>query len=308
MTDQVRWEGAQRLGGLRRLAIGITVLNLLGHAFLGFEQSPRVLFAALLAAYATELLLEAVEAVVLGRRPRYRGGIAEAVDFLLSAHVSGLAVGMLLYSNARIGPVVAAAVTAIASKSLIRAHVNGRPRHVMNPSNLGIVTTVLVFPWVGIAPPYQFTENLTSAGDWIMPAITIGTGTLLNAKFTHRLPLIGAWVAGFVAQALVRALASQAFADAFVAALIPMSGVAFVLFTFFMITDPATTPTAPRSQVAFGIAVAAMYGVLVVFHVVFGLFFALAIVSGARGAAIALTSVVDGRSVALERPPVPAGS
>jgi hypothetical protein len=30
-----------RLGGLRRFAVAITVLNILGHAFFGFEQSWR---------------------------------------------------------------------------------------------------------------------------------------------------------------------------------------------------------------------------------------------------------------------------
>ena len=53
-----------------------------------------------------------------------------------------------------------------------------------------------------------------------------------------------------------------------------MTGVAFLLFTFYMVTDPATTPSTPRGQIAFGAAVAAAYGLLMAFHVVFGLFFA----------------------------------
>ena len=34
-----RWYSEKRLGGLSRFAFAITVLNILGHAFLGFEQS-----------------------------------------------------------------------------------------------------------------------------------------------------------------------------------------------------------------------------------------------------------------------------
>jgi hypothetical protein len=60
--------------------------------------------------------------------------------------------------------------------------------------------------------------------------------------------------------------------------------VAFILFTFYMVTDPATTPSAPRAQVAFGASVAAVYGLLMAAHVVFGLFFALSLVCAARGA------------------------
>jgi hypothetical protein len=51
-----------------------------------------------------------------------------------------------------------------------------------------------------------------------------------------------------------------------------------------MVTDPATTPSEPRAQVAFGASVAAVYGVLMTAHVVFGLFFSLSIVSALRGA------------------------
>ena len=37
---------------------------------------------------------------------------------------------------------------------------------------------------------------------------------------------------------------------------------AFLLFTFYMVTDPGTTPVEPRGQIAFGAVVAAAYGVL----------------------------------------------
>jgi hypothetical protein len=62
-----------------------------------------------------------------------------------------------------------------------------------------------------------------------------------------------------------------------------MTGVAFILYTFYMITDPATTPSGRRDQIAFGLSVAAVYGLLMVTHIVFGLFFALTIVCVCRG-------------------------
>ena len=68
----------------------------------------------------------------------------------------------------------------------------------------------------------------------------------------------------------------------------PMTGVAFLLYTFYMVTDPATTPAAPRYQVAFGLSVAAVYSILMAVHVVFGLFFSLSIVSAGRGIALAV--------------------
>ncbi len=273
----------RRLTALRRFAIAITILNVLGHTVLGFEQSWAHPLAALGAAYATEILLEAVESRAQRRRPRFLGAPRQVIDSMLSAHISGLAVSMLLYPNQRLMPVVFASVVAIASKAIVRAPVNGARRHVFNPSNLGITMTLLAFPFVGIAPPYQFTENLGPIGDWLLPAVIVISGSLLNAKLTRRLPLIAAWLGGFVAQAAIRAAITGA---PLAAALVPMTGVAFVLYTFYMVTDPATTPEQPRAQVAFGAGVAATYGLLMASHIVFGLFFALTIMSALRGSVL----------------------
>lgn len=282
-----------RLGGLRRFAVAITVLNVLGHAFFGFEQSLAQPVVALIGAYSTELLLELIDARFNRRMLRFMGGgPRKFIDFLLSAHITGLACAMLLYANERLGPVIFASVVAICSKCILRIPQRSGTRHFFNPSNFGITMTLLVFAWVSVAPPYQFTENMTGIGDWILPAIIVCTGTFLNARFTHRLPLIAAWIGGFVAQAALRSV----FLDApFGAALVPMTGVAFILYTFYMVTDPATTPAGRREQIAFGFSVAAVYGLLMVAHVVFGLFFALTIVCAVRGMCVFARQWVRGR-------------
>jgi len=279
----VAWENAIRLGGLRRFAIAITILNLLGHFYLGFEQSWAHPVTALATAYGVELLLEWTASRAAGNRPAYAGGLRTLVDFLLPAHITGLAVGMLLYTNQRLWPVVFATTVSIASKALLRAPTDRGSRHFFNPSNLGISVTLLCFSWVGITPPYMFTEHIDGAADWILPGIIICTGTLLNGRFTHRLPLIAAWVAAFALQAVLRHWLTDA---SLAAALSPMTGVTFILFTFYMLTEPSTTPSQPRPQMVFGAAVAACYGLLMAAHVVFGLFFALCLVSVCRGVAL----------------------
>lgn len=270
-----------RLGGLRRFAVAITVLNILGHIFFGFEQSWAHPFVALASAYSVELLLEFIDARSNHRPLRFMGGGARKfIEFLLSAHITGLACAMLLYTNERFGPVIFASVVAICSKALLRAPFGNGTRHFFNPSNFGISVTLVAFSWVSVAPPYQFTENMTGFGDWILPGVIVCTGTFLNARFTRRLPLIAAWLSGFVAQAVVRNLIFETPLDG---ALVPMTGVAFILYTFYMVTDPATTPEGRREQIFFGLSVAGVYGLLVVTHVVFGLFFSLTIVCGIRG-------------------------
>lgn len=277
------WNRSDRLGGLRRFAAAITILNILGHTFLGFEQSWAQPLVALLTAYSTEILLELIDAWAKHRTPRFLGGVRKFVDFLLSAHISALAVAMLLYANDRLWPIAFATATAICSKVIFRAPFNNGDRHFFNPSNFGITIALLLFPWVGIAPPYHFTENLDRFGDWILPAIIFVSGTFLNARFTHRLPLIAAWLGGFAAQAFARSLI---FGTPVTASLLPMTGMAFILYTFYMVTDPATTPNSSRAQVAFGVGVAATYALLLVTHVVFGLFFALTIVCALRGVSL----------------------
>lgn len=279
-TDFER-EQQRRLGGLRRFGTAITVLNILGHTVFGFEQSLAQPLVALATAYSVEFALELTDAWAKGRRPCFLGGgWRKVVDFLLPAHVSGLACAMLLYANDRLWPFAFAAAVAICSKCLLRAPAGRGLRHFYNPSNFGITVTLLLFAWVGIAPPYHFTEGLDRVGDWMLPGLIICTGTFLNWRFTRRLPLIAAWVVGFFGQALVRSLV---FGTPLAAALLPMTGVAFILYTFYMVTDPATTPEGRRSQVVFGAGVAVAYGLLMASHVVFGLFFALTIVCTLRG-------------------------
>jgi hypothetical protein len=263
--------------------VAITILNVLGHSIFGFEQSWTQPLVSLLTAYSVELFIELVSARIERRRPWFAGSLSSLIDFLLPAHISGLAVAMLLYTNQSLGPTVFAASLAVCSKHIFKAPAGRGYRHFFNPSNFGITITLLAFPWVGVAPPYMFTENLIGFGDWLLPAVIICSGTLLNGLFTRRLPLIGAWLGAFIFQAVVRYL----FFDAHLAAaLAPMTGVTFILYSFYMITDPATTPDYWKAQVYFGISVAALYGMLMIVHVVFGMFFALSIVCAARGIAL----------------------
>jgi enediyne biosynthesis protein E5 len=282
MTKIDSWANAQRLGGLRRFAGAITILNIVGHTFLGFEQPWVQPLASLMTAYVCELLAEWMESGVEGRKPRFMAGWRELVDFLLPAHITGLAVAMLLYSSDNVLPIVFATAVAVASKATIRMSVGGRKRHFLNPSNFGIATTLLLFPWVSIAPPYHFSENLRGSGLWILPLVICVSGTLINYRFTKRICVVLGWWSGFIGQAVIR---SVAFGTPLTAALNPMTGVAFILFSFYMVTDPATTPFDRKRQILFGFAVAVGYGVLVCLHVAFGFFFALTAVSAGRGIA-----------------------
>jgi enediyne biosynthesis protein E5 len=269
------------LAALQRFAVAITALTILGHAALGFEQSYVQPLVALASAYSVQILLEWIDARSLGRRPRFAGSLGKLIEFLLPPHITGLAIAMLMYFNDRLWLVAFAAAAAVASKSVFRAPVGNSTRHFFNPSNFGMVATLLLFPYdVGLVMPWQFSTNLYGALDWALPAAIFALGTYINGRFTHRLPLVGSWLAAFVIQAVARSLV---FGTPMWAGLAPMTGIAFVVFTFYMVPDPATTPQRPWRQAAFGTAVAAVYGALISLHIAFGLFFALTIVCAARG-------------------------
>ncbi len=266
---------------LRNFAISMSVLNILGYTVLGFEQPWTWPLFALAIGYTAELAIEAVAARSLGRRPAYSGHGAWGVyTFLLPTHITALAANMLLYANDNFWPIAFAVVVAVGQKAILQAPINGRMRHFMNPSNFGITIALITFSWVNVAPPYHFTENVPDIFRMFIPMVVLTAGTILNAMLTKKVALIVGWVGGFVIQALIR---HYVWDVQLWSALSVMTGVAFVLFTNYMITDPGTTPAKPRFQFMFGASVAMVYGVLMLFNVVYTLFFAVTIVCLARG-------------------------
>jgi hypothetical protein len=269
-----------RLAALRRFAITISVLNLLGHTVLGFENSWAQMFVALLTAYFTEIFLETIDAWASKRTPRFAGGVTNFIDFLLPAHISGLAVSMLLYAGGLLLPFAFAAAVAIASKALLTVSVNNGERHFLNPSNTGIALTVFLFPAIAPIMPWQFTESLSSNLSSAFPVLIVCLGTFMNMRYARRMPLVLGWVFAFALQGEIRCLV---YGLPLVVGLVPMTGVSFVLFTFYMVTDPGATPSDWREQVIFGAATAFVYCMLVLSHIGFAFFYALLIVSFARG-------------------------
>lgn len=259
----------------------LIVWNILGHLFLGFEQSHIQPLIGVATAIIFQFLLEWIDARASDRKPRFAGSWADVLNFLPPAIIPGLALTMLLYPNARLLPVIFGVGVAICSKVMFRAPVgDGKTQHIFNPSNLGIVASLLLFPSIGIAPPYHFTENLTGMWHWVLPCVVLATGIAVHALFTGRLTLVLAWLAAFVVQGQVR---SWYFGTSWIVPLTPMTSAAFMVFTLYMIPDPATTPIKPLHQVLFAMAIAMAYGVLLVEHVVYGLFIALALVCAMRG-------------------------
>jgi hypothetical protein len=267
---------------LRRFAISITVFNIIGYTVLGFEQPWVYPFIALLTGYTTEIVLEIRGARGETRAPRFvGGGVKGVLEFLYPAHITSLALNMLIYVNDRWWVLVFGVFIAVSAKWVLRAPVKGKLRHYMNPSNFGLAMMLVLFPaWLSIAPPYHFSEYVGNFWSWFIVGAILVSGTMLNAMLTNRMWLIFGWLSFFVLQAFVR---GWLFGTSIPGALAMGTGIAFVLYTNYMVTDPGTSPSKPWSQFAFGSGIATAYAFLMVAHIAYGLFFATAAVCAIRG-------------------------
>ena len=268
---------------LRRFAAAITILTIVGHGYLGFEQSMAQPVVALATAYGMQLLLEWIHAKTNGMTPRFYGGVGRFIDFLLPAHIAALAVAMLLYFNDRLWIVCFATSVAIASKFVLRVPTATGSRHFFNPSNLALSATFFLVPSVGFTMPWQWTTEISGIADWLFPVVIFVLGSLLHIKYASRIWVVISFLIAFVVQAVFRGFSPDVN---MLTALAPATGVPAAIFTFYMAPDPATSPAGRNEQLVFGASIAIVYMVLMYLHVVFALFYALTIVCMLRGVAM----------------------
>ncbi len=266
--------------GLRTSATLATVFTLLGHTVFGFEQSWVTVGVALVTGYASALLFEWVDAWACGGVPNFMGGGArKLVDFLLPAHMTSITLSFLLYTYTELWITAFTVALSLGAKHVLRVRQRGRLQHFMNPSNFGVAITFALFQWSSVLP-WSFTTNLSGAADWIVPLVIVGLGTRLNLLFTSRLPTIAAWLISFTA---IGAFRAWMLGSPWAAEMVTLTGIPMVLFTFYMITDPQTSPSAPKSQVLYGSSIAVAYAVLLALQVQYTMFYSVAVVCGLRG-------------------------
>jgi len=157
-----------------------------------------------------------------------------------SALISGLSLCLLLRTN-RADLAALAAIVTIAGKFLIR--VGGK--HVFNPTNGGIVAMLLLTDQVWVSP-----------GQWGAPAelaFFIACAGSLVVNHATRSDVTYAFIAFYCALLLGR---SFYLGEPMTIPLHRLESGALLLFTFFMISDPKTTPDSRTGRVLFAALVA----------------------------------------------------
>jgi Na+-translocating ferredoxin:NAD+ oxidoreductase RnfD subunit len=266
--------------GLRMSATFATIFTILGHTVFGFEQPVAQVFVAVGTGYFCALLFEWVDARANAVVPGFLGGgLRKFVDFLLPAHMTSITLSFLMYFNRRLWIMAFIVAVALGSKYVFRVRQNGRLQHFMNPSNIGIAVVLLAYQWTGVLP-WSFTIDIHGVWDWLVPLIIVALGFRLNLLFTGRLPTVASWLVTFIVLGLGRAWLQHTPIGT---QLVVLTGIPNVLFTFYMITDPMTSPSRLRSQILFGSGIACAYFLLLTLHIQYMMFYSVTAICAIRG-------------------------
>lgn len=240
-------------------------------------RDPRIFqIAALVSLLAFGLFQRAFEiapaqfaaVVVAALAAQWLGSYINAIRFeAKSALITSLSLTLLLRADA-MWPLMAAAAIAIGSKFMARLY----GKHVFNPANIGIVAVVLLTDAAWTTPGQWGTAT------WLA-ALIAGAGFFV-AHRAARLDVPLLFLCAYAALLFARALW---LGDPLAIPMLRLENGALILFAFFMISDPKTTPDGARARAVFAVANAGLaYLLQYHFYLNDGLFYALALTTLVR--------------------------
>lgn len=210
---------------------------LLGLTFLGFSRKPL------------HVLLLIATGVLLDFGLNYF--IKEKLVFPLSAMISCCSLAILLNWSYDFHYLFLPVFICIASKYILTY----KGKHFFNPSLFAICICILFGgEYITLSPSYQWYGSAQSA--WVMGIFVITGAIMLFVLKIKRNWLIGSFLVVFLIQTVIRSIVMKhiiPFETLFIGS---MTSPAFYLFTFYMITDPSTSPKDKRSQILVGSSIA----------------------------------------------------
>jgi len=207
--------------------------TVLGQTVLGFRITPQQLALTLCVCCATELALTYRES---------RRLVAP-----LSATITALSLGLLLRTYDWL-PFAVAGCAGIASKHLLR--IEGR--HVFNPSNFGLVLALALFPDTAHVMVAEWGSS------WGMVFVLLNCAFFIGFR-VRRFHLAAAFLGSYAVFAAATALGQGAAPAALPLYLAnELTSGAVLVFAFFMMTDPKTSPRTVMTRVIYGALTAAL--------------------------------------------------
>lgn len=211
----------------RWVVLGLLLAYIFSGIFLlGFNRTPEQILLIILSCCVLDMALHKLF---------YRKTL-----FPLSAAITGCGLSILVnYAHGLWLPLVPVYLS-IASKYCVTAN----RRHAFNPSVFGIVCTLFIGNgMISPSPAYQWGGSITVAFFIATAAI------LLFALRINRHILIISFIFFYLLEIAIRAVIFQHLVPPITLFMGAIGNPAFYLFTFFMITDPATSPKSKNGQI-----------------------------------------------------------
>lgn len=225
------WSSSQKQDPRYWIAAAQFSYILLGFTVLGFNRTPIQVAITVLSTMTFELLLHRI----------FRGQWI----FPLSAMITSFGLSLLVNYAHNYYLLLIPVFFAIGSKYIFTF----KDRHYLNPAMSGVYFSLLFGGGlISSSPAYQWR------GIESMAAFIAMFGILFLLPKINRTWLVLSFFLTFTAQTALRALIMKHHLPFETLFFGTISTPAFFLFLFFMITDPATSPSSKRSQIAFGVA------------------------------------------------------
>lgn len=170
------------------------------------------------------------------------------VIFPLSAYITGLGLSLLVNYPHDNYLLCLPVFFAISSKYIFTFE----GRHLFNPGLFGVMAAL----WIGggrfaTSPPYQWGDK-----PWLAAAFLALAAIACFVGKIKRGPLIITFLCSFAVLTLLRAWVMRWHLPPETLITGTLASPAFFLFAFYMITDPKTSPSTVRGQIAWGMSVA----------------------------------------------------
>lgn len=220
-----------------------------GHWFLSFNRAPLEIVVAIVACCGLDML--------------YTFVATRRLIVPLSGLISAFGLAILFTAPGSLWLMLLVSWMTITGKYVV----TWRGAHLFNPTNLALVLILVGSQGAAaVAPAYQWGGHI-----WVT-VVVFALGLVMMRK-VRKLPLVLSFWAVYALGALLRARLSHMPAE--ITLFATVTGGAFMLFSFFMITDPKTSPSRPLAQIAFGAGLAAIDFWFQLSTAIFSLFYAL---------------------------------
>lgn len=211
----------------------LAIYIIMGTTLLGFNRAPSQIAIIIFSACILDTLLHYL--------------FKKKWIFPLSAAITGCGLSILINVSHGIFLPLIPVFFAISSKHIFTA----QGQHVFNPALFGVVASLLVGgDMITPSPSYQW-----GGGELTIVIFIVTAAILLFVRKINRSTLIISFLIFYLAQLCLRALLTPDLMPAHMLFLGAFANPAFYLFTFFMITDPKTSPEGKWGQIFMAFAI-----------------------------------------------------